>query len=274
MIQEFANYLRSIRGYSENTIKAYCADLRSYAQWARENTNQARWRDTTREHLDMYLTYLCDKGLKPTTTNRHLAAIATLFRYFQRQGMVVENPCRYESRRKQPKTEPATIPTQHIAKAYQRTKGLRHNMLGILASTGIRIQEMLDLEWQDIDFQNNTLHIKGKGSKERTVHTEKAVLDDFRKVLEYTKPQGRIFWISQRQARYMIYEALKPYSNSRALNPHAIRHTFATELAKNGTPTATIAKMLGHSHIETSQKYINMAEISTAHKGICLTQNV
>lgn len=272
MIQNFINYLRSIRGYSENTIRAYNADIRSFARWANDNVEDARWSKITRKDIDKYLEYMQAQELKSSTTNRQISSISSLYRYMQREGLEVENPCKYESRRKVEQQEPRTIPVKAIAKAYNRSKGATKIMIGILASTGIRIQELLDLTWEDVDFDENTLRIKGKGSKERTVHTEKYVLDQWRELLQYAQPKGKIFYFTQRHARYLIYEALKPYSNSPALNPHAIRHTFATELAKTGTPTATIAKMLGHAHIETSEKYINMAEISSQRSAICLTK--
>ena len=144
-------------------------------------------------------------------------------------------------------------------------------MLGLLATTGIRLQEMLNLKWQDIDFENAQLRIMGKGSKERIVQTDAKVLERLAQVRQYARPEMRLFYVSQRHTRYLIYEALKPYSNSRQLSPHAIRHTYATELAKNGESTTTIAKILGHSHLETSQKYINMAEIAAPRHAISLT---
>lgn len=271
MIHEFATYLRSIRGYSENTIRAYCADLRSFAQWAKENIPEARWSTISRDNIDAFLQHQYDAGLKATTTNRQLASISSLFRYFQRQGLTTNNPCKYESRRKIPQTIPATLSPSQIAKAYQRAHGLRKIMLGLLATTGIRIQEMLELNYEDIDFESSTLHIRGKGSKERIVSTDARVLETLKGIYQDMSAFGRIFYVSQRKARYMIYETLAPYCNSTHLNPHTIRHTFATELAKAGENTAAIAKILGHSHIETSQKYINMSEMPKAHYNIRLT---
>lgn len=271
MIQEYAIYLRAVRGYSENTIRAYSADLRSYAQWARERNKDARWSTTTREDIDKYLEHCHQLRLSAATTNRQLAAISGLFRFMQRNGLEVENPCKYESRRKQGESIPATINPKQLCKAYERAHGIGKIMLGILITTGIRIQELLDLTYEDIDFETSQLRIKGKGSKERIVQSEKGVLHVLAGLKEELLASGKIFYMSQRKARYMIYDMLSPYCKGSALNPHAIRHTFATELAKAGESTTTIAKMLGHAHIETSQKYINMAEIPTTRKGINLT---
>ena len=186
--------------------------------------------------------------------------------------MIDHNPCKYESRRKQPQTMPNTISVEAIRKAYNKAHGMTKTMLGLLATTGIRLQEMLDLRWQDIDFENSQLRIMGKGSKERIVQTDATVLERLAQVRQYARPEMRLFYVGQRHTRYLIHEALKPYSNSRQLSPHAIRHTYATELAKNGETTTTIAKILGHSHLETSQKYINMAEIAAPRHSITLNQ--
>lgn len=271
MLTEFLNYLRAIRGYSENTIKAYAADLAAFARWARENKADARWSTITREDIDKYITSKYNEGLKPSTTNRQLAAISSIFGYFQRQGLLTDNPCKYESRRKLPKTMPTILHTTELKKAYQQAQGARKTMLGILATTGIRIQEMLDINWEDIDFEESSIRISGKGSKQRMVCTTANVLSDLRKLWNKTHPIGRIFYINQRTARYMIWETLAPFCTTTHLNPHTIRHTFATQMAKDGENIATIAKILGHNHIETSQKYINLAEIPTPRMGIRLT---
>lgn len=271
MIQEFCNYLRSIRGYSENTIRAYSQDLQTFVAWSKQHSCIQKWSDVTRDTLDAFLEHQQQLGLKASTTNRQLAAISSLFRYAQRQGLTITNPAQYESRRKQPQTLPKTIPVAHIRKAYERSKGTTKLMLGLLATTGIRIQEMLDLKWNDINFEDCSIHITGKGSKDRVVNTQDNILATLKEVATWAHPNRNIFYISQREARYRIYEALRPYSNSRQLSPHAIRHTFATELAKQGVNCASIAKTLGHNHIETSQKYIDLAQVPATQGGICLT---
>lgn len=271
MIQEFCNYLRSIRGYSENTIRAYSQDLHTFVTWSKQHSNIKKWSEVTRDTLDAFLEHQQKQGLKASTTNRQLAAISSLFRFAQRQGLTIVNPAQYESRRKQPQTMPKTIPVEHIRKAYERAKEPTKSMLGLLATTGIRIQELLNLRYSDINLTENTIRINGKGSKQRIVHAPAEILAPYKNGCSRPNRDRRIYYVSQRTARYYIYEALRPYSNSPQLSPHVIRHTFATELAKAGESTTTIAKVLGHSHVNTSQKYIDMAQIPTSTRGICLT---
>ena len=103
----------------------------------------------------------------------------------------------------------------------------------------------------------------GKGKKERIVYTLPECLEQMRLAYEQHPMRGRIFHQEQREARYMIFTALRPYSRAKQLSPHAIRHSFATNLANNGVNVTTIASILGHNRIETTQKYIDMSQADT-----------
>ena len=271
MLHEYAVYLSSVKGYSPNTIRGYIADCREFVTFIKQHTNVERWSEVTRQEIDAWVIQMKEAGLSASTSNRRLAAVAGLYRYFKREGYDVENPCQYESRRKQPERVPSTIAPEQIRQAYKHATGPAKVMIGILASTGIRIAEMLNLTWQDIDFATHQIRIFGKGQKERQVIASNEVISDLDSRRFGTTPKGRIFWLNQRHARHIIYEALHPYCTARQLSPHAIRHTFATELAKSGANVTTIAKILGHSSISTTQKYIDMAQLPTNCVGISLT---
>lgn len=271
MIPEFATYLSSLRGYSENTVKAYVKDLYAFAGFIRENYPGKGWSTIGREEIDAYIIHNEQRGLMPATTNRQLASISGLYRYLQRQGIKIDNPTRYESRRKLAETIPTTIPVADIRKAYKHSVGVGKTMLGLLATTGIRIQELLDMTWEDIDFTTNEILIHGKGRRERIVKTETGVLAAWKEAVHGLNVSGRIFFFGQRTARRILYQTLKPYTHSRHLNPHTIRHTFATHLALQGESTHDIANALGHKNIATSQRYIDLTKQKKAHQGISLT---
>lgn len=270
MIPEFATYLSSLRGYSENTVKAYVKDLYAFAGFIRENFPGKGWSTIGREEIDAYIIHNEQRGLMPATTNRQLASISGLYRYLQRQGIKIDNPTRYESRRKLAETIPTTIPVADIRKAYKHSVGVGKTMLGLLATTGIRIQELLDITWEDIDFTTNEILIHGKGRRERIVKTETGVLAAWKEAVHGLNVSGRIFFFGQRTARRILYQTLKPYTHSRHLNPHTIRHTFATHLALQGESTHDIANALGHKNIATSQRYIDLTIQKKAHQGISL----
>lgn len=271
MIQEFATYLRALRGYSDNTINAYTSDVREFARWIQQNHVNERWSTISRHIIDEYVTYLYNEGLAASSTNRKLSSIAALYNYMMRENLLDENPVKYESRRKQPKTIPATIPVAAIQKAYEHARGVQKTMLGLLASTGMRLQEMLDLHWEDINFSTCEILINGKGSKQRIVVSCQEVLSDLKHTAETLPVHGKIFHQGQRVTRQIIWDLIRPYTRATKISPHVIRHTFATELAKQGENIATIAKILGHERIETSQKYINMVEIPRPNGGLLFT---
>ncbi len=271
MIQVFITYLYEVRGYSERTCDAYRQDLEHFARWAKCQAESIRWSTLTTEQVTEYVKFMTSEGMSAATSNRHLASLSSLYRYFMRNGKVQSNPVRYMERKKLPKQQPNTIPVADLQTAYEHAHGVVKVMIGLLYATGIRIQELLDIHYCDIIWEENTICIHGKGSKARRVYAADEYLQTLHEVYNMTGNRGKVFDLDQRTARHMIWEALKPYSNAPQLSPHAIRHTFATELAKKGTNVATIANILGHEQILTTQKYINMADLPA--KAVCLKLN-
>lgn len=260
MIETWLIYLRDIKGYSDNTVKAYEKDVKTFVAFVKSEATGKRWSTITRDDIDKYIVWRKNSGCKPATTNRELSSIASLYNFFIRQGWLNENPCKYESRRKIVESIPNTIPVEDIRNAYNHAVGVTKLMIGLLATTGIRLQEMLNLTWSDINFVTNEIKIHGKGQKERLVYSTTEILAPLKNITEYRKTQGYIFHIEQREARFMIYEALKPWSTAPQLSPHAIRHTLATMLASQGANVTALAKILGHKRIDTTQKYIDMTQ--------------
>lgn len=261
MLTRFENYLRNIKGYSERTCSEYLKDLKGFARWAKAYKEDARWSNLTRTDIDEYITMRAKDGIKPSTTNRELASISALYRFFIREGLMTSNPARFQSRRKVGYKLPNTIPSEDLQAAYANSVGVVHVWIGLLSTTGMRISELLGLKWEDIDFKTCALEINGKGNKDRLVYTTPEYLELLRQAYERHPTTGRIFRYDEREARYMLWEALKPYSRAKQLSPHAIRHSFATSLAKQGVNVATIATILGHNRIATTQKYIDMAQM-------------
>lgn len=261
MITEFITYLRHIRGYSWNTCNSYEKDLRHFARWMRAHDKDARWSTIDRDDLDEYVTWQSQQGLTPATTNRRLSAISSLYDYLKRDGRVEHNPTRYESRRKIGERIPNTIPMEVLQKAYAMTYGSIHIMLGILINTGIRIHELLEIKKHDIDFNGKSIRIHGKGQTERIVYLPVNVMEEVKTYSQYQQANSTLFGAcTQREVRHGIYNILRPLTDAKQLSPHAIRHTFATENAKNGANVTTLALMMGHKNIKTTQKYIDMTQ--------------
>lgn len=258
MIQEMQTYLTAIRGYSWNTAVAYGKDCVDFARWYREYKQNARWSTVTRDDIDAYMIHLSNNRLKGNTINRHIAALSMMFRYQQRQGLREDNPTKYESRKKFEQHMPQTISPQELKEAIENADALTATAMRTMLATGIRLQELLDMTVEDIDFAMLRIKVHGKGAKERYAYMDSTTAE---MLSTWTKDKTwRVFPdVTPREMRWYVHDALEPYTRAQQKSPHAIRHTFATEMAKAGTPTTTLAVLMGHNSVKTTQTYVNMA---------------
>ena len=134
MINDFGIYLTNIRGYGANTVAAYVADVRAFAQWAKDNIKDARWSKILREDIDHYMSYLIQQGRKASTINRTLSSISAFYRFLKRSGYDVDNPCKYESRLLQEQTTPNIIQEDELREAYEASTGVVRTIIGVLAN--------------------------------------------------------------------------------------------------------------------------------------------
>lgn len=266
MIQEFIKDLLSIKGQSPNTAESYGRDLRQFAQFINQYYHGTRWSTITADMVEHYIMTLVSCGELPTTTNRKLSAISALYRYLKRHGHEVTNPAQYICRRKIAEKIPNTIDPEQLRAAYDNALGTAKVMLGLLITTGIRIGELLAIRWEDINLSAGTITIHGKGNKERLVSVPARQLEEISYAYPRQNPKDTLFHTSQFETRCMIYQALTPYCHAKQLSPHAIRHTFATEMAKAGESAPAIALALGHRSLKTTQYYIDYAKASQPSK--------
>lgn len=262
MIREFKTYLVNIKGYAENTALAYEKDLKSFVSYMKSRNESARWSTISREDVDAYIIHLSNTEHKPATICRNISSISALYKYMKREGYEVTDPAKYESRPKIGQHLVNTIPVDDLTMAMAKAQGIVKTMIRIIAETGIRVQEMLDIKESDIDFKTGAIRIHGKGNKERMVYVNQDTLNMMR---SQNSMSNRSYFgeITQREVRKQIWEALKDHTNAKQLSPHAIRHTYATEMAKRGMSATTLQKALGHEHLETTQRYIDYAQVGT-----------
>lgn len=259
MIQEFQKYLYSVKGYSENTVVAYGKDLRAFAQYISSVKTGASWSTLTHSDIQNYVVYLHDAQKENTTIRRKVAAIRSLYDYFKTQGYISKNPARYVQSPKVSKKQPNDIDVSIITDAVTSTAvDLKTRcMIALMAETGIRLQEMLDLNTWDFNGREQSIHITGKGKKDRTVYygaMSKQLLNAY-----VGHRQGQLFTDSQREVRRAVYATLTRFGQARQMSPHAIRHTFATAMLRNGADIKSIQALLGHESVKTTEIYAQVA---------------
>lgn len=253
MITTFEKYLTTNRGLSKNTVKAYGDALRSFAQFAHTTAPGTRWSKVTKQLIDQYVAFLVNAGLQPATIKQHISALRTFYKTIQAMGMMDTNPARYVSTPQLAAPLPKTIEREAIMKALESngTNPKAKAIIAIIYETGVRLSELLAMRREDISKANQAIKVHGKGNKERTVYYG-----------DLTKKYGQTWDFcstDQREIRRLVFEALKPVSNAPQLSPHALRHTYASELINNGMSIEAISKLLGHTHIETTEIYARMS---------------
>lgn len=258
MRQEFINYLTSVRGYSINTVVAYDKDIKHFVRWMSSSNQAARWSTITRQDIDQYMEYMTVAGLSPATINRRLASIATMYKYMKLQGYEVENPCRWESRKKLAKRQPSTIDEATIKQVVASAEPSLSLAIRLIYTTGLRTSEVLNLKSWDVLKDESAIMVRnGKGMKDRKVFCDAETMARLQQHINGHR--GILFFWTPREFRYKVWEAFKPYTEVQELNPRALRHTFATTMAKNGANATTIASLMGHESIKTTQRYIDFA---------------
>ncbi len=254
-------FLRS-QALAETTRRAYRSDLDEFAAWLRRN-------GLTLAQVDnrAFARYAAELGadrpgrqprkLAQTTVARKLAAVRSLLRATLGPSRVPDLAVSGRRRRRLPHA-PRPAETDALLAAVEAgdALGLRNRaLLELVYSAGLRSQEAVDLTLADVDFEQELVHVHGKGGKERVVPLGEEASYHLRRYLELARPalaRGAVntLFLSARG------RPLDTSSLRRLLpNPHRLRHAFATHLLEGGADLRTIQELLGHASLSTTQMY-------------------
>ncbi len=160
---------------------------------------------------------------------------------------------------------PIVLNKDEVIKMFESTLNLKHRLvLMVLYYSGIRVNEIVNLKWEDIDFQRGTIHLKtAKGDKERVVFFH----EKLKSFIEYfnLKKEGYVFLsnfgkkYNDRTVQTIIKNAARKAGIGKKATPHILRHSFATHLLEAGADIRHIQKLLGHSSLQTTQIYTHVA---------------
>ncbi len=244
-------------GLSESTRRAYAADLADFSSWLRRSNRAVA--DVDVQALAEYTAELGRgrRGLAPSTIARRLAAVRSFMRFTLGAARVPEIALPPRRRRRLPDAPKLSDIEAAIADVGgDEPLALRNTaILELTYSCGLRSAEVVGLRLADIDFDQETLHVLGKGAKERVVplgeHASYAValyLRDARPAL--ARGANDSLFVSVR-GRSLDTSTLRRLMQ----NPHRLRHAYATHLLEGGADLRTIQELLGHSSLSTTQVY-------------------
>ena len=160
---------------------------------------------------------------------------------------------------------PAVLNREEINQLFEVTYNLKHHLvLMLLYYSGMRLHELLNVKWEDIDFKRNTIHLKiTKGSKDRVIFLHekvKSIIQNFnlqKTGLVFKSNLGKKY--NQRSIQMIVRQASKKAGITKRVTPHTLRHSFATHLLEAGADIRSIQTLLGHKNLQTTQIYTHVA---------------
>jgi integrase/recombinase XerD len=277
LVDSFLSALRLEKGLSENTIKAYSNDCQDFNKWLSSN-KKYRAVAATEADIENYLKHLRVIDLSNSSINRKLSSLKHFFNYLSKTKLLKSNPVMNISGPKNSKVLPKSLSIIDVNSLIEAPDcsnfiGLRDRaMIELMYATGVRITELINLEYSNIDLNRSLIKVMGKGGKERMIPFGDDALTWLINYIEFRRKNNlslnsRDFFISQqgkkitRQAfwhRIKIY--LKVSGLSMDVSPHTLRHAFATHLLNNGADLRSVQMLLGHSDLSTTQIYTHIAK--------------
>lgn len=276
LIRDFLNYLLVEKGVSENTLKAYENDLKSYAEYLR-NHGFTDIGELKRLDIVDYLSKLRELNYSASSTSRKLAAIKSFHKFLLREGFSKELPTAELRSPKLSKRLPVVLSLSQVEKILAQPSGqesaaLRDKaILELMYASGMRISELVGLDLDDVDSETGSVRCMGKGSKERFVPVGSYAVAAVVNYVEKGRPKlakkrrpTALFLNArgQRLTRQGCWKIFKQYvaktGIKKKVSPHSLRHSFATHMLEAGADLRAIQEMLGHAFISTTQIYTKL----------------
>jgi len=271
-LRSFLNYLLVDKGLSNNTVKAYEADISSFFQWL--DNEDLKYKNLQEDHINQYISFLFQRKMRSSSVNRKISSIKSFYIFLVKRNFVKNSPLNDLVTPKQEKYLPESMSEAEVDKLLNspdvanKIENRDKAMIEMLYATGMRISELVNLKITDVDMKRCVVKVFGKGSKERLVPFGETALDSLRSYLNereqssskeiFLSNRGKkmtrvAFW--QRVKIYLIRENLK-----NSISPHTLRHAFATHLLNRGADLRSVQLLLGHSDLSTTQIYTHIAK--------------
>lgn len=275
-IEEFINFIRVERQYSNHSITAYAKDLSELAIYIDEEKLGSNIKVVDFYVLRGFITTLYDKELSKSSIERKISTLKSFFKFLYRRGIIADNPARMLKFPKKEKYLPNVFNVDDIFTLLDlpdksTPMGMRDALiLELLYGTGVRVSELVGLDRNAVDLNGMRILVRGKGKKERIVPLAPEIVSlikDYYKVMYDIVSEGRVVEsdaliinrlgtrMTDRTIRRIVETYLKKAGLPLDYSPHSFRHTFATHLLEGGADLRSIQELLGHESLATTQKY-------------------
>ena len=271
--RSFIDYLFIEKGLSQNSVKSYQSDLLHFMEWSVQALKIPA-KLTTSQDINKYIKYLFDQDFKSSSVNRKISSIKAYFIFLKKKKYIDVIPTEDIPIPKQNKNLPNSMSERDVEtllsciNAKNDIEIRDRAMVELLYATGVRVSELINIKFSNIDMNRNVVRVLGKGSKERLIPFGEQAHDSIAKYLLIRgKSQSKELFLSNRGkilSRVSFWNRVKVYlirCNLKSnISPHTLRHAFATHLLNRGADLRSVQMLLGHSDLSTTQIYTHIAK--------------
>ena len=284
LMERYPYYLRGQKGLSENTVRVYLDDIRSFRTYLQ--LHGLTLEDMDRPMLRGFLAWLAmeakegNKGYARVSISRKLTALRSFYQFLVQQGLfnVTPVPSGRSFTVKLDKPLPVFLGQKEVERLLDAPDestetGIRDRaILEVLYACGVRLAEIQSMDVSHINFDRQEILVRGKGSKERSVVFGQHAAAALRRYLQESRsqlassPEPALFLnrYGKRLSRRSIEKMVERYSGQAqtrdGVHPHTLRHTFATHMLEGGADLRVIQELLGHSSPNTTQIYAHVTK--------------
>jgi len=282
LIDQFIDYYWLSTGATKNTLAAYRSDLKIFNKWLAGKS----FISVNSKHIQDYFSDRQKNNISSSSQARILTCLHSFYQYLLSNQLIKKDPTKQLSQPKLEKKLPVFLNIQEVEKLLEAPSssslfGQRDRaMLELLYSCGLRVSELINLSYHNINLKEEFIRIHGKGNKERVLPMGEVAIDYLMKYETNARPmllkngQSDSYFLSNRgsaMSRQNFFYIIKAYANQvgidKPLSPHSLRHAFATHLVQKGADLRSVQLMLGHSDISSTQLYthIQNAQLKAQH---------
>lgn len=279
LIDEYLDCLKYERNYSNNTIASYCREIVHFKVYLiQEGIDD--YNNVDYLMLRGYLTKLYDKNLAKSSINHRLSALRSFFGYLLKEEFIKDNPFKLIESQKIGQRNPDFLFQEEMIELLdsietQDDLGIRNKaMLELMYASGLRCSEVVNLQVNDIDFNQMIILVHGKGGKDRYVPFHEYARDWLIKYIDEArnnlmiKNEGHNFVFVNKNGNPLTNRGIEnivdritfKYDATKKIHPHTIRHSFATHLLNAGADIRTVQELLGHKNLATTQVYTHISK--------------
>jgi tyrosine recombinase XerC len=281
--EEFVRAAAAERDLSPHTLAAYGSDLAAFEEWTRRSSRPPTLPEVDRKLLRRYIAYLSERRYARRTIARKVSAVRSLLAWAVDRDLIATNPAAAVPAPKLDRPLPRVLKARDAARLCELPPGddpmgLRDRaLLELLYGSGLRVAEACALDVDDLDLEHRAVTVMGKGRKERRLplsapaaHALAAYLRGGRAaLLEHAPAPSRAtapaLFVNSRGGRLSprsVRAAFAKYTRAEGwdpVNPHTLRHSFATHLLDGGADLRSVQELLGHENLATTQIYTHVS---------------